>query len=118
MEISSRVFKADEYIKSSNETPTKSVVLETSNTLIVIWTVLPGQEIAAHIHPTGQDSWIVLFGSAEYYISDSISTQLSKGQVAVAKPYEIHGAINSYDEPFIFISLLSPSNAGYQSVIR
>lgn len=61
-----RIFSVSEFVRSSNGEPIRLVVLETEESVIVVWYVRPGQEIAAHIHPQGQDTWTVLSGSADY----------------------------------------------------
>ncbi len=60
MTVESRIFSVAEYVQPSEGEPIRSVVLETRDSIIVVWHVHPGQEIAAHIHPHGQDTWTVL----------------------------------------------------------
>jgi quercetin dioxygenase-like cupin family protein len=57
MTVESRIFSVAEYVQPSEGEPIRSVVLETRDSIIVVWHVHPGQEIAAHIHPHGQDTW-------------------------------------------------------------
>ncbi|WP_253192373.1 cupin domain-containing protein, partial [Klebsiella pneumoniae] len=52
----------------------------------------PGQEIAAHIHPHGQDTWTVLSGMADYFQGNGIVRALREGEIAVARPGQVHGA--------------------------
>jgi quercetin dioxygenase-like cupin family protein len=59
MTVESRIFSVAEYVQPSEGEPIRSVVLETRDSIIVVWHVHPGQEIAAHIHPHGQDTWTV-----------------------------------------------------------
>ncbi|MBE0088786.1 cupin domain-containing protein, partial [Escherichia coli] len=72
-----------------------SVVLETLVSIIVVWHVHPGQEIAAHIHPHGQDTWTVLSGMADYFQGNGIVRALREGEIAVARPGQVHGARNT-----------------------
>ncbi|STL60979.1 Protein of uncharacterised function DUF86 [Escherichia coli] len=67
MTVESRIFSVAEYVQPSEGEPIRSVVLETRDSIIVVWHVHPGQEIAAHIHPHGQDTWTVLSGMADYF---------------------------------------------------
>lgn len=109
-----RIFSVSEFVRPSDEEPIRSVVLETEESTIVVWYVRPGQEIAAHVHPHGQDTWTVLSGSADYYQGSSVVTKLKAGDIAVAKTGQVHGAMNTdLTEPFIFISVVAPGNAGY-----
>lgn len=88
------------------------MVLETAESVIAAWHVLPGQEIAAHIHPRGQDTWTVLSGQADYFQSGGLVRELCPG-IAVARPGQVHGAKNTGQEPFEFVSVVAPGNAGF-----
>ena len=113
METESRIFSVADYTRPSNAVPIRSVVLETNDSVVVVWHALPGQEIAAHVHPHGQDTWTVISGEAEYYQGDGIVTRLKAGDIAVAKPGQVHGAMNSGTEPLTFVSVVAPGNAGF-----
>ncbi|HBP6061895.1 TPA: cupin domain-containing protein [Pseudomonas aeruginosa] len=93
-ETESRIFSVDEYVRPSNGEPIRSVVLETNDSVIVVWHAHPGQEIAAHVHPHGQDTWTVISGEAEYYQGDGVATHIKAGDIAIAKPGQVHGAMN------------------------
>jgi quercetin dioxygenase-like cupin family protein len=113
MNIESRVFSVAEYAQPSEGEPIRSVVLETAESVIVVWHVRPGQEIVAHIHPHGQDTWTVLSGTADYFQGNGSICSLKAGEIAVAKPAQVHGAKNVGLEPFVFVSVVAPGNAGY-----
>lgn len=116
MDHPQRIFAVADFIQPSPDLPIRSVLLETPDSVIVVWHAKPGQEIAAHVHPAGQDSWVVLTGSAEYYQGAGVRRPLAKGQVAVARPGEVHGAINTGAEDFVFVSVVSSNTAGYAAV--
>ena len=78
MTVESRIFSVAEYVQPSEGEPIRSVVLETRDSIIVVWHVHPGQEIAAHIHPHGQDTWTVLSGMADYFQGNGIVRALRK----------------------------------------
>ena len=84
MTVESRIFSVAEYVQPSEGEPIRSVVLETRDSIIVVWHVHPGQEIAAHIHPHGQDTWTVLSGMADYFQGNGIVRALREGEIAVA----------------------------------
>jgi len=113
MNIESRIFSAAEYVQPSEGEPIRSVVLETAESVIVVWYIRPGQEIAAHIHPHGQDTWTVLSGAAEYFQGNGVVCSLKAGEIAVAKPGQVHGAKNVGLEPFVFVSVVASGSAGY-----
>ncbi len=95
MTVESRIFSVAEYVQPSEGEPIRSVVLETRDSIIVVWHVHPGQEIAAHIHPHGQDTWTVLSGMADYFQGNGIVRALREGEIAVARPGQVHGARNT-----------------------
>ncbi len=95
----------------------RSVITESADAVIVAWYIQPGQEIAAHIHPQGQDTWTILSGRGDYYLDQAGSRQsIEMGDVVVAPAGAVHGVFNSGDESLVFISVVSPLNAGYQLV--
>ena len=114
MTIAARKFVVSEFACPSDGEPIRSVVLETEESVIVVWHVLPGQELAAHVHSHGQDIWTVLSGSADYYQGNGVVTKLKAGEIAVAKPGQVHGALNTdAKDPFVFVSVVAPGNAGF-----
>ena len=58
-----RVFSVSDFVQVSAGEPIRSVVSESADAVIVMWHVLPGQCIRPHVHPGGQDSWVVLAGA-------------------------------------------------------
>ena len=114
MEAASRIFSVAKFIRPSDGEPIRSVVLETEESAVVVWHIRPRQEIAAHVHPHGQDTWTVISGAAEYYQGGGVVAHLKAGEIAVAQPGQVHGAMNSGQEPFIFVSVVAPGNAGFK----
>lgn len=112
-----RIFTSSKFFQPNDGEPVRSVVTESEDAVVVAWYVKPGQEIAAHIHPNGQDTWTVLSGSGEYYL-DRVGTRKSivAGDIVVAHTGCVHGVFNSSDEPLVFISIVSPADAGYELV--
>jgi len=113
MTEASRVFSVADHVRPSEGEPIRSVVLETPDSIIVVWHVHPGQEIAAHTHPNGQDTWIVLSGMADYFQGGGFMRPVKQGEIAVARPGQVHGARNTGTEPFVFVSVVASANAGY-----
>lgn len=113
MDPSSRIFPVKDFTRQSEGDPVRSVVLATDEASIIVWHARPGQEIAAHTHPHSQDTWTVISGSADYFQGDGVVKSLKAGDIAVAKPNQVHGAKNTGTEPFIFVSVVSPGNPGF-----
>jgi quercetin dioxygenase-like cupin family protein len=113
-----RIFQSARFFQPTDSEPIRSVVTESQDAVIVAWYIKPGQEIAAHIHPNGQDTWTILRGQGEYYLDAAGTTkQILAGDVAIAPTGCVHGVFNNGDEPLIFISVVSPAGAGYQQLL-
>ncbi|WP_394751834.1 cupin domain-containing protein [Crenothrix sp.] len=113
MTIESRIFSVADYIQPSENQPIRSVVLQTPESVIVVWHVQPSQEISPHIHPHGQDTWTVLSGTAEYFLGNGLVRTIKTHDIAVAKPNQVHGAKNTGLEAFVFVSVVASGSAGY-----
>lgn len=113
--MTTRLFNSADFLQPTDQVPIRSVITQSKEQVIVAWHVKPEQEIPAHIHPNGQDTWTILAGKGLYYLDNTGTTQeISAGDVVVAHTGEVHGVINNGDEPLIFISVVSPVDAGYQ----
>lgn len=112
-----RVFSAAAFFKASEGEPIRTVVTQTPQATVVAWHVEPGQRISTHVHPTGQDTWTILSGQGLYFTAlDGAARQIHAGDVAVAPVGAVHGAINTGDVPLLFISVVSPSESGFEPV--
>lgn len=97
--------------------PIRSVITQSAEAVVVAWHVNPGQRIAAHVHPHGQDTWTILSGTGRYQLEpNGASKTISSGCVVVAPKGSVHGVYNDSDAPLIFISVVSPAEAGYELV--
>lgn len=113
-----RIFDSSEFFQPSEEgEPIRSVVTQSAESVVVAWCVLPGQRIASHIHPAGQDTWTVLSGEGEYFVdAQGTSRRITAGHVAVARRGCVHGVLNTGSQPLRFISVVLPAEAGYRLV--
>jgi quercetin dioxygenase-like cupin family protein len=110
-----RIFNSSKFFQPADEEPVRSVVTESKDAVVVAWYIKPGQEIPAHIHPNGQDTWTILSGKGEYYLDEARTRKpIAEGDVVIAHTGSVHGVFNNGDEPLVFISVVSPSDAGYQ----
>jgi quercetin dioxygenase-like cupin family protein len=109
-----RIFPSQAFFQPGEGEPIRSVVSESPEAVVVAWYIQPGQEIAAHIHPQGQDTWTILSGQGDYYLDTAGNrTPIQSGDIVVAPTGCVHGVINTGDKPLMFISVVSPANAGY-----
>ncbi len=113
-----RVFPSGAFFQTTDGEPVRSVVTESRDAVVVAWSLQPGQEIAAHVHPYGQDTWTILRGAGDYYL-DAVGARqaIGAGDVVVAPMGAVHGVVNSGDGLLLFISVVSPGEAGYERVV-
>lgn len=112
-----RIFKSTDFFQPTDNEPVRSVITESKEATVVAWYIKPGQQICAHIHPNGQDTWTILQGRGEYYLDETGNTQsIVAGDIVLAHTGSVHGVFNNGDEPLVFISVVSPSEAGYQPI--
>jgi quercetin dioxygenase-like cupin family protein len=110
-----RVFPSADFFQLASGEPIRSVVTQSAEVVVVAWHIAPGQCIAAHVHPHGQDTWTILAGSGRYQLSANGDWQVVvKGDVVIAPTGAVHGVTNHSDEPLLIISVVAPSDAGYQ----
>lgn len=114
-----RVFDSALFFEAGAVEPPRVVMTESPDAAVVCWHVEPGQRIELHVHPTGQDTWIVLSGEGQYFPDRSDrSLPLRPGVVAVAARGAVHGALNSGSEPLRFVSVVAPAASGFEPVSR
>lgn len=112
-----RIFNSSEFFQPADGEPVRSVVTESKDAVVVAWYIQPGQTILPHVHPHGQDTWTILSGQGEYYLDEAGTTQsIGAGDVVIAPIGSVHGVTNLGDQPLMFISVVSPAEAGYQLV--
>ncbi|MGE5506334.1 MAG: cupin domain-containing protein [Actinomycetota bacterium] len=114
-DAATRVYQAAEAAKVPATAPRRTVISQSEYAIVTTWTVPPGQNLASHRHPEGQDTWVVLSGEAEYLLGESRSRHVQAGDVAIANAGQMHGARNSGTTPFVFISIVAPPDAGVET---
>ncbi len=114
-----RIFNSSKFFQPTDGEPIRSVITESPEATIVAWYIQPQQEIPAHLHPHGQDTWTILAGQGKYFIDRSGTTRsIVRGDIVIAPTGSVHGVFNHGDEPLIFISVVAPSTAGYELVFK
>ncbi|MGL5081725.1 MAG: cupin domain-containing protein [Microcoleaceae cyanobacterium] len=112
-----RIFNSSKFFQPTDGEPIRSVITESQDAVVVAWYIKPGQEIPAHIHPHGQDTWTILTGQGNYYLDRAGATRpIVAGDVVVAPVGCVHGVFNHGEEPLVFVSVVAPADAGYQLV--
>jgi len=113
----SRILSSTDFFEPTGDEPVRSIVTRSKDAVVVAWYIKQGQKIPPHIHPQGQDTWIILAGKGHYYLdSKGTSKPIKTGDVVVAHTGEVHGVFNDNPEPLVFISVVSPADAGHQLI--
>jgi quercetin dioxygenase-like cupin family protein len=102
-----RTFDPEKLVRFSMKEATVTEIVITKHSSIAVWGVHPGQQVPAHTHPDGQDTWIMIRGELTYYLGDGQKKTISAGQIDVAEPLQVHGAINEGSEDVVFLSIYS-----------
>lgn len=110
-----RVFEAIDHFREGRPEPPRVVITESEHAAVVAWSVEPGQRIELHVHPQGQDTWVVLAGEGLYFTDRAHSSRpLRPGSVAVAPAGAVHGALNTGSGLLRFVSVVSPALSGFE----
>lgn len=110
-----RTFDSAAFYLAGQDEPPRVVITETQDAAVVCWHVEPGQRIRLHVHPSGQDTWVIMSGEGLYLDAEgSTGLALRPGMVAVAPRGAVHGAINTGQVPLRFISVVAPAESGFE----
>lgn len=112
-----RLFKVADFLQPADAEPMRSVITVSADAAVDAWYLKPGQRISAHVHPDGQDTWTILSGCGEYYVgAEEELMAIAQGDVLVAHRLDVHGVLNTGQEPLVFVSVVSPAASGYELV--
>jgi quercetin dioxygenase-like cupin family protein len=101
-----RIFSSKAFQQPNDGEPIRAVITESADSAVISWLVKPGQTISAHLHPAGL-----------YRINAEGETRrISAGDVVVAHRGEVHGVFNDGAVPLEFVSVVSPTVAGYEPI--
>ena len=112
--MTQRTLNPEALVQFSDEKATVTEISITEHSSIAVWGVRAGQEVPAHIHPDGQDTWIMLRGSLSYFLGNGERATIRAGQVDVAEHHQVHGAINDGGEDAVFLSIYSGPKLGWE----
>jgi len=112
--MNERIFDLEAQVRFSEQAATVTEIIVTESSSIAIWGVKPGQQVQAHIHPDGQDTWVMLRGTLTYHLGNTQQQTLIAGQIALAEKNQVHGAINESSEDAVFVSIYSARQLGYE----
>lgn len=99
-----------------NEWMSRPDVVPCSELLLVRAAMEPGRSHPFHHHPTREEIIYVLSGRAEQWCGNGYRL-LGPGEMVLIPKGEVHGTYNPFDEPLVFLAILSPSGAEGPSVV-
>lgn len=112
--MNARTFNAEQHVRFSGEKATVPEISLTDHASIAVSVVRPGQEVPAHTHPDGQDTWVMAKGELTYYLGNGQRRTIRAGDADVADKNEVHGAINETQGDAVFLSIYSARKLGWE----
>jgi len=112
--MAQRTFDPASFVQFSDSKATVTEIVITEHSSIAVWGVRPEQEVPAHLHPDGQDTWVMLRGELTYNLGNGERKTIRTGELDVAGHHEVHGAINESAEDAVFLSIYSAPKIGYE----
>ena len=112
--MTQRTFDPEKHVQFSDAKATVTEIVITEDSSIAVWGVRPGQEVPAHLHPDGQDTWVMLRGELTYYLGNGERRTIRAGELDIAEHHEVHGAINEGSGDAVFLSIYSAPKIGYE----
>jgi len=109
-----RTFSAEQLVRFSAAKATVTELSITDFTSIGVWGVRQGQEVPAHTHPDGQDTWVMVRGELTYYLGGGQRRTIRAGDVDIADKNQVHGARNESNTDAIFLSIYSAPKLGWE----
>ena len=110
-----RTFDIERSVRFSSEKAIVTEIIVTPHSSIAVWGVRPGQEVPAHTHPDGQDTWIMIRGELTYYLGNGEGKTIRTGQIDIAEQNQVHGAVNESKEDAVFLSIYSAPELGWEA---
>ncbi len=114
---SQRIFDSEACVRFSDEKATVTEIIVTAHSSIAVWGVRPGQQVPAHTHPDGQDTWVMIRGELSYYLGNGQRKTIRAGQLDVAASDQVHGALNEGSEDAVFLSIYSAPKLGWAAAV-
>ena len=109
----SRTFDVEKLVRFSDEHAEVTELSVTEFSRIAVWGVKPGQEVVAHTHPAGQDTWVMVRGELTYHLGNGRTRTVRAGQLDIADRDEVHGARNDGTEDAVFLSIYNAPEIGW-----
>ena len=76
-------------------------------------TLKPGASIGSHKHYVNEDTYIIISGHGVFTDEKGVKTEVSKGDITIARPGQSHALANNSREPLVFLDVIA-QNDSYQ----
>lgn len=106
--VSSSNVQIEELPWGPHEWMVRPGMTEGQNLLLVRVTMPPGEAHQFHRHPEMEEALYYLSGKAEQWVGET-SRIVGPGEVVHVPMNEVHGTYNIFDEPVVFLAVLSPA---------
>ncbi|ERL25371.1 cupin domain-containing protein [Mitsuokella sp. oral taxon 131] len=114
-DFKTRCFKLADVVQFGDKA-VKTVFYKTDATSGSVWGIRPGQEVAAHEHPEGDDFWVCVQGEGVFFPAPGEEVPVAKGDLIISAKGMCHGLRNTGTEDFIFVSVVAPVPPGYKAL--
>jgi quercetin dioxygenase-like cupin family protein len=91
-------------------------VVQNEHLLLVRANMEPHRDHPFHTHPTREEIIYIISGQAEQWVGRE-KRVLKAGEMAFIPMGEVHGTYNPFDEPLVFLAILSPANAPEPGIV-
>ncbi len=91
-------------------------VVANEHLLLVRANMDPHRDHPFHTHPTREEIIYVISGQAEQWVGRE-KRLLKAGEMAFIPMGEVHGTYNPFDEPLVFLAILSPADAPEPGIV-
>ena len=91
-------------------------IVQNEHLLLVRANMDPQRSHPFHTHPTREEVIYIISGRAEQWIGKQHQI-LNPGEMVFIPMGEVHGTYNPFDEPLVFLAMLSPAKAADPAVV-
>jgi len=106
--VSTKDVRIEELPWGPHEWLVEEGLTESEHLMAVRVTMPPGQSHQFHRHPHMEEMLYYVSGRAEQWVGET-SRVLGPGDVAHIPMDTVHGTYNTFDEPVVFVAILSPA---------
>lgn len=108
MKHKERYFRIENLIHYNDKEAQKNIFFQSNQSAGAMWCIKPGQFLKAHKHECADDIWVILEGEGEFITNNNEKRLITKGDIIVSCPGDIHGVYNTGDSNFVMLGFATP----------